>query len=95
MMVDCERCEYEQFETWLKDWKDTGVTVRQVQLEIHNSDLPGVVNLFIAFQKAGFVMFHKEANYINGANAIEAAFVLLSNTFQQLSNTTAKEVQSS
>lgn len=83
MKIDCERCEYAQFESWLKDWKDTGVTVRQVQLEIHGSDLPGVVDLFIAFQKAGYVMFHKEANYINQSKAIEAAFVLLSNDFQQ------------
>ena len=83
IMIDCEHCEYAQFESWLKDWKDTGVTVRQIQLEIHGSDLPGVVDLFTAFQKAGYVMFHKEANYINQSKAIEAAFLLLSNDFQQ------------
>ena len=65
------------------------MTVRQVQLEIHNSELPGVVNLFNAFQKAGYVIFHKEANYLNEGKAIEAAFVLLINDFQQLPNIVA------
>jgi len=83
MKIDCERCEYAQFRQWLQDWKDTGVTVRQVMLEIHNSDLPHVVDLFNEFQRAGYVMFHKEANYLNGANAIEAAFLLLSTDFQK------------
>ena len=91
IMIDCEKCEYEQFETWLKDWKDTGVTVRQIQLEIHNSNLPGVVDLFNAFQKAGYVMFHKEANYLNEGKSIEAAFLLLSNDFQQLLQNAPKE----
>lgn len=83
MKIDCEKCEYEQFWQWLKDWKNLGMTVRQVLLEIHNSDLPHVVNLFREFQKAGYVMFHKEANYMNEGKAIEAAFLLLSPDFQK------------
>eukprot|EP00536_Pseudo-nitzschia_multiseries_P018461 jgi/Psemu1/55717/gm1.55717_g len=82
--IDCERCEYEQYEQWLEDWKETGVTVRQILIEIHNSDLPHVVNLFEVFQKAGYVMFHKEANYQNEGKCIEAAFLLLSTDFQKI-----------
>ena len=52
-------------------------------LEIHNSDLPHVVDIFNEFQKAGYVMFHKEANYLNEGKAIEAAFFLLSPDFQK------------
>ena len=86
MKIDCEKCEYNQFGQWLSDWEELGMTVRQVQLEIHNSDLPGVVNLMKAFQKAGYVMFHKEANYLNEGKAIEAAFLLLSTDFQKNDN---------
>lgn len=60
-----------------------GLTVRQVMLEIHNSDLPHVVDLFNEFQRAGNVMFHKEANYLGEAKSIEAAFLLLSTDFQK------------
>jgi len=83
MKIDCERCEYDQFRQWLSDWKELGMTVRQIMLEIHNSDLPHVVDLFNEFQKAGYVMFHKEANYQNEGNCIEAAFLLLSPDFQK------------
>jgi len=83
MKIDCERCEYDQFRQWLKDWNELGMTVRQIMLEIHNSDLPHVVDLFNEFQKAGYVMFHKEANYLNEGKAIEAAFLLLSPDFQK------------
>ena len=82
MKIDCERCEYDQFREWLQDWKDLGLVVRQVLLEIHNSDLPHVVDLFHEFQKAGYVMFHKEANYLSEGKSIEAAFLLLSPDFQ-------------
>lgn len=84
MKIDCEKCEYKQFREWLQDWEELGMTVRQVMLEIHNSDLPGVVDLFKAFQNYGYVMFHKEANYENQGNCIEAAFLLLSKGFQKL-----------
>ena len=52
-------------------------------LEIHNLDLPNVVDNFNEFQKANYVMFHKEANYLNEGKSIEAAFLLLSPDFQK------------
>jgi len=82
MKIDCERCEYEQYKDWLQDWNDMGVLVRQVMLEVHNSDMPGVDNLFKAFQEAGYVIFHKEANYMNEGKSVEVAFLLLSKDFQ-------------
>ena len=86
MKIDCERCEYAQFRQWLEDWKETGVFVRQLMLEVHNSDMPHVVDLFNEFQKDGFVLFHKEANYLNGANAVEVAWIQLSKDFQSQSS---------
>lgn len=88
MKIDCEKCEYYQYQQWFKDWKELGMTVRQVLIELHNSDLPGIVDIFNEFQKEGYVMFHKEANYDNGGNAIEAAFLLLSPEFQRKTSTT-------
>jgi len=82
MKIDCEKCEYQQFRKWLADWKELGMTVRQVQLEIHNSPMWDVMDLMNAFLKAGYVMFHKEANYMMGGSHIEAAFLLLSKDFQ-------------
>jgi len=84
MKIDCERCEYDQYQQWLKDWKELGMTVRQVMIELHNSDMPTIVDIFKEFQKAGYVMFHKEANYENEGKAIEAAFLLLSPEFQKM-----------
>jgi hypothetical protein len=83
MKIDCEKCEYTQFHQWLADWKEMDMVVRQVMLEIHNSDYPEIMDIFSEFQKAGYVMFHKEANYLNEGKSIEAAFLLLSPSFQK------------
>ena len=82
MKIDCEHCEYEQYNDWLVDWKESGFLVRQIMLEIHGAQYPEVVNIFKVFQDAGYVLFHKEANYINGANSVEVAWILLSKDFQ-------------
>ena len=84
MKIDCERCEYEQYKQWFKDWDELGMTIRQIMIEIHNSDFPGILEMMTAFQDAGYIMFHKEANYWNGGNCIEAAFLLLDKDFQKL-----------
>lgn len=84
MKIDCERCEYAQYRDWLQDWNDMGVLVRQVMLEVHNSDMPVIDDLFKAFQEAGYVLFHKEANFMNGGSAVEVTFLLLSKDFQEI-----------
>jgi len=83
MKIDCENCEAVQFSQWLSDWKETGVLVRQVQLEVHQAPLE-LEALFSAFLKEGYVIFHKEANYLSEAKAVEVAFILLRPEFQQL-----------
>lgn len=82
MKIDCEKCEYRQFREWLEDWKEMKVLVRQVMIEIHNSDMPTIVEIFTEFQNAGYVIFHKEANYMNGGHCVEMAFLLLDKKFQ-------------
>lgn len=83
MKIDCEKCEYKQFQEWLDDWNESGVLVRQVLLEIHNSDYPVIMDIFKAFQKDGYVLFHKEANYLNEGKSVEVAWIKLSKKFQQ------------
>ena len=82
LKIDCELCEYSSYMHWLSDLKETGVMARQLLLEIHNDPLPDVINLMLALRNFGYVMFHKEANYLNQANCIEAAFILLAPEFQ-------------
>lgn len=88
MKIDCEKCEYEQFRQWLEDWKEMDMVVRQVMLEVHNSDSPVIMEIFAEFLKNGYVIFHKEANYLSSGNAVEVAFLLLSPTFQKENSTT-------
>jgi len=83
MKIDCEGCEAKQYSKWLSDWKETGVLVRQVLMEIHLAPL-AIEDLFASFQKEGYVIFHKEANYLSKGTAIEVALVLLSPDFQKL-----------
>ena len=67
------------------------MVVRQIMVELHGSQLPTMVEIFQEFQKNGYVMFHKEANYLNGGGAIEAAFLLLSKEFQTLTSLSGEE----
>lgn len=85
LKIDCEGCEYESFRKWIEDWKATGVTIRQFLIELHGTHMtfPEDTEFYLEMQKLGYVLFHKEANYINGAHAIEVAFILLSSEFQK------------
>mmetsp|Transcript_192 Transcript_192/g.393 ORF Transcript_192/g.393 Transcript_192/m.393 type:complete len:344 (+) Transcript_192:70-1101(+) len=82
MKIDCEECELRQFAQWLKDWRETGVLVRQVLLEVHGVEWPATFHMFRAFSDAGYVIFHKEANFLSRGSCVEYAFVLLSPAFQ-------------
>mmetsp|Transcript_23629 Transcript_23629/g.36460 ORF Transcript_23629/g.36460 Transcript_23629/m.36460 type:complete len:339 (+) Transcript_23629:97-1113(+) len=84
LKIDCEGCEYKSFKKWIDDWKATGVTVRQFLIELHGTHMtfPEDTEFYSELQKLGYVLFHKEANYINQAGAIEVAFILLSTEFQ-------------
>jgi hypothetical protein len=83
LKIDCEGCEWEQYEDWIEDFKETKVTVRQILLELHNSPLPTVADFFHKMWDLGYVIFHKEANFLN-PNCVEIAFILLDKEFQNI-----------
>mmetsp|Transcript_5557 Transcript_5557/g.15704 ORF Transcript_5557/g.15704 Transcript_5557/m.15704 type:complete len:400 (-) Transcript_5557:72-1271(-) len=58
-------------------WMD----IRQILVETHNAPMPNARNFFFALHDAGYVIFSKEANYQNGAGAVEFAFLKLSTDF--------------
>lgn len=82
MKIDCEGCELGQFAQWLEDWRETGVLVRQILLEVHGVKWPATLQMFRAFSDAGYVIFHKEANFLTKGTCVEYAFLLLSPGFQ-------------
>eukprot|EP00557_Chaetoceros_sp_GSL56_P013123 CAMPEP_0176482958 /NCGR_PEP_ID=MMETSP0200_2-20121128/3661_1 /TAXON_ID=947934 /ORGANISM="Chaetoceros sp., Strain GSL56" /LENGTH=286 /DNA_ID=CAMNT_0017879325 /DNA_START=509 /DNA_END=1369 /DNA_ORIENTATION=+ len=81
MKIDCEGCEWQQYKEWIEDFQETKVTIRQILMELHQSPLPDVVDFFHKMWEVGYVIFHKEANFLN-PNCVEIAFVLLDKEFQ-------------
>ena len=75
--IDCEGCEWDTYEEWLKD----DVDLRQILVETHLAPMPLVKNFFYALHDAGYVIFSKEANYLWNANGVEYAFLKLSPNF--------------
>ena len=54
------------------------VPFRQLQIELHETGKDFVINdFFAALAKRGYTIFHKEANTLAGASAIEYALVKL------------------
>jgi len=85
MKIDCEGCEAEQYSKWLSDWKETGVVVRHLLLEVHQAP-HHIEKLFETLQNEGYVIFHKQPNFSNKAKSVEMAFILLSHDFRKLDN---------
>lgn len=81
MKIDCEGCEWDQYTQWIEDFQETRVTVRQILIELHKSPLPNVADFFHRMLELGYVIFHKEANFLN-AECVEMAFILLDKEFQ-------------
>lgn len=75
--IDCEWCEWD---TW-QDWVAPDVDIRQILVETHNAPMPNARDFFFGLHDAGFVVFSKEANYLNGAGCVEYGFVKLSTNF--------------
>ena len=77
--IDCERCEWDTFETWL----DAGVHIREILAEVHaGTELPSdnpVARQFMAFMfERNMLIFHKEPNVkYSGGNSlcVEYGFV--------------------
>lgn len=73
--IDCEWCEWHTFREWLQH------DLRQILVETHNAPMPNAGDFFREIHDAGYVIFSKEANYQNGAGAVEYAFLKLSTDF--------------
>ena len=64
-----------------KDKNDFNIDIRQILIETHNSPMPNIRNLFYALHDYGYVIFNKEANYLNQAECVEYGFLKLSPDF--------------
>ena len=53
----------------------------QILVEVHNSPMPEARNFFYTLHDAGYVIFNKEANMLNGCGDIEFAFLKLRTDF--------------
>lgn len=73
--IDCEWCEWFTYRQWLEE------DIRQILVETHNAPMPHSKRFFYELHDAGFMIFSKEANYDNGAGAVEYGFVKLSIDF--------------
>ena len=82
LKIDCEGCEWDQYEDWIKDLTTAGVTVRLFLIEVHNAPYLKTAQFFKMMLDAGYVIYHKEYNgYWH--KYIEFAFVLLDKDFQK------------
>lgn len=75
--VNSEWCEWFTYQQWLAD----GVDLRQILVETHNAPMPNAQNFFFDLHDHGYVIFSKEANYINSASGVEFAFLKLRKDF--------------
>jgi hypothetical protein len=74
-------------------WFDAGATLRQIQVEVHQSPANKVHDFFLDMQKAGYVTFHKEPNiqFADG-NCAEYAFLKLEYSFFQDHESTTQKI---
>jgi hypothetical protein len=73
--IDCEWCEWSTYKQWLME------DLRQILVESHNAPMPNARDFFYDMHDAGYVIFSKEANFVNGADCAEWGFVKLSTAF--------------
>ena len=74
--IDCEGCEW----TTAQHWFEANVTLRQILVELHGSDVQNTPKFFDLMYENNYVIFHKEPN-IAYPGAIEYAFLKLSPEF--------------
>jgi hypothetical protein len=78
--IDCEGCEW----TTISDWFTADVTLRQILVETHKSDVIKTPRFFDTLYENDYVIFHKEPNiaWSSGWNmAVEFALLKLSPSF--------------
>jgi len=77
--IDCEKCEWSTSNEW---FDHSGITLRQIQVELHGADLQLTPKFFDLIYKNNYVITHKEANIAYGG-AIEYALLKLSPKFHE------------
>lgn len=87
--IDCEGCEWKTVSSWF----EANVTLRQVQIEVHEGynraqnrhfiPQPDAPDFFKKMYKEGYVIFHKEPNIMfwKYAKCVEYAFLRLDQSF--------------
>jgi len=78
--IDCESCEWTTAEYWF----DADITLRQIQVELHQSDVVKTPQFFDMMYENNYVITHKESNieFTGPQNvAIEYAFLKLAPEF--------------
>ena len=65
--IDCEWCEWHTYHQWLSD----DVDLRQILVETHNAPMPNARDFFYSLHDHGYVIFSKEANFVNGGGGVE------------------------
>ncbi|KAL3938504.1 MAG: hypothetical protein SGBAC_006602 [Bacillariaceae sp.] len=76
--IDCEGCEWTTF----RGWFNSGATLRQILVEVHNTPANRVNQFFTGMQENGYVTFHKEPNIMHGGGScVEYAFLKLEESF--------------
>ncbi|CAJ1953932.1 unnamed protein product [Cylindrotheca closterium] len=75
--IDCERCEYEAMPAFFDLIAAKKIRVNQIQIELHLQSYDAVAKLFMAADRAGMRIFHKERNGwgCGGFRCIEYALV--------------------
>lgn len=63
LKIDCEGCEYAAFETLWPQIINGSVSIGQIQIEMHGTDLTRLTAFFESAERAGFMIFHKERNH--------------------------------
>jgi len=76
--IDCEGCEWKTS----NEWFTANVTLRQIQVELHNSDVIHTPKFFDLMYHNNYVITHKEPN-IAYPGAIEYALLKLDSTFSE------------
>jgi len=78
--IDCEGCEWSTVAAWF----EADVTLKQIQVELHNSKIPETAHFFETMYDNNYVVTHKEPNIaypLKGGYAIEYAFLKLAPEF--------------
>ena len=75
--IDCEGCEWNTY----AEWFNSGVTLKQILVEVHSSPLGKADKFFTALQEEGYVTFHKEPNLYTEGKCVEYALLKLEPSF--------------